>query len=175
MTNATEAHSTQLGSYDEPTQRFPGSGGACDAASLAYGVIIFMQHQRRRFVDKLDYFTSPGWLSGGQSRRQAGFKRGGPMAVVTNLGVLKFDPETREMFLDEYYPFTDPQKIAAETGFPLDLSQARPCAPPTEAELKTLREDVDPQRLILGPLPAATADRTDDKPLSLPKNAVEGR
>jgi len=146
-------NSTQLGSYDQPLQRFPGSGGACDAASLAYGVIIFMQHQRRRFVNKLDYFTSPGWLSGGASRWQAGFKRGGPMAVVTNLGVLKFDQKTREMYLDAYYPFTEPEEIAAETGFPLDLSRARPCSPPTGGELKTLREDVDPQRLILGPLP----------------------
>ena len=154
-------NSTQLGTYDEPTQRFPGSGGACDAASLAYGVIIFMQHQRRRFVNKLDYFTSPGWLSGGQSRWQAGFKRGGPMAVVTNLGILKFDQETREMFLDEFYPFTDPEKIAAETEFPLDLSRARPCSPPTDAELKTLRDDVDPQRLILGPLPVAATGQTD--------------
>jgi glutaconate CoA-transferase subunit B len=75
------------------------------------------------------------------------------MAVVTNLGVLKFDQQTHEMYLDAYYPFTEPEKIAAVTGFPLDLSRARPCSPPTDGELKTLREDVDPQRLILGPLP----------------------
>lgn len=150
-------NSTQLGTYEAPHKRFPGSGGACDAASLAFGVIIFMQHQRQRFVEKLDYLTSPGWLSGGTSRREAGFRRGGPMAVVTNLGVLKFDEKTREMYLDAYYPFTDPEKITAETGFPLDISRAAVCPPPTEAELTILRRDVDPQRLILGPLPAATA------------------
>lgn len=150
-------NSTMLGSYDKPVQRFPGSGGACDAASLAYGVIVFMQHQRRRFVEKLDYFTSPGWLSGGMSRWEAGFKRGGPMAVVTNLGVLAFDNDTREMYLDAYYPFTSPEKIAAETGFPIDVSRARPCDLPTEAELKTLRQEVDPQRLILGPLPVGVS------------------
>jgi glutaconate CoA-transferase subunit B len=153
-------NSTQLGTYEAPSKRFPGSGGACDAASLAFGVIVFMQHQRRRFVDNLDYFTSPGWLSGGQSRRRAGFKRGGPMAVVTNLGILKFDTNTREMYLDAYYPFTDPERIVAETGFPLDISRAASCPPPSAAELKILRENVDPQRLILGPPPVAPADDT---------------
>lgn len=147
-------NSTLLGTYDKPCQRFPGSGGACDAASMAYGVIIFMQHQRRRFVEKLDYFTSPGWLAGNDSRWKAGFKRGGVIAVVTNLGVMKFDDQTKIMYLEEYYPFTDPKKVAAETGFLLDVSRARKSLPPSDAELTTLRQDVDPQRLILGPMPA---------------------
>lgn len=150
-------NSTLLGSYEHPRQRFPGSGGACDAASMAYGVIIFMQHQRQRFVEKLDYFTSPGWLTGGDSRRQAGFDRGGPIAVVTNLCVMKFDEHTKMMYLDEYYPFTDPEKVASETGFDLDISRARMASPPSESELATLRSGVDPQRLILGPMPKPQA------------------
>jgi glutaconate CoA-transferase subunit B len=149
-------NSTQLGTYENPKQRFPGSGGACDAASLAHGVIVFMQHEYRRFVKKLDYFTSPGWLSGYKSRQEAGFKRGGPLAVVTNLGVLKFDDLTKKMYLDQYYPFTDPETIASKTGFPLDISKAKACRPPGEDELKMLREKVDPQRLILGPMPGQT-------------------
>jgi glutaconate CoA-transferase subunit B len=151
-------NSTLLGSYEKPRQRFPGSGGACDAASMAYGVIIFMQHQRRRFVEKLDYFTSPGWLSGGDSRSRAGFKRGGPMAVVTDLGVMKFDERTRKMYLDVYYPFTNPEKIMAETGFTLDITRAKEALPPSDTELSILRKDVDPQRLILGPVPAMIND-----------------
>lgn len=147
-------NSTLLGSYEFPKQRFPGSGGACDAASMAFGVIIFMQHQKRRFVKKLDYLTSPGWLTGGDSRRKAGFKRGGPIAVVTDLGVMKFDEQTKKMFLEEYYPFTDPEKVAAETGFPIDVSRAKKSLPPSDTELTTLRRDVDPQRLILGPMPS---------------------
>ena len=146
-------NSTMLGTYENPKQRFPGSGGACDAASLAYGVIVFMQHEHRRFVKKLDYFTTPGWLSGYNSRQEAGFKRGGPMAVVTNLGVLKFDDITKMMYLDQYYPFTDPETIASKTDFPLDISRAEKCSPPKEDELKMLRQEVDPQRLILGPMP----------------------
>jgi len=146
-------NSTMLGTYEKPKQRFPGSGGACDAASLAYGVIVFMQHEHRRFVKDLDYFTTPGWLSGYDSRQKAGFKRGGPMAVVTNLGVLKFDDTTKMMYLDQYYPFTDPETIASKTGFALDISRAKECPPPKGDELKMLRQEVDPQRLILGPLP----------------------
>ena len=57
--------------------RFSGSGGACDAASLASAYIVFMEHGKRKFVEKLDYVTSPGWLEGGESRHEAGFRRGG--------------------------------------------------------------------------------------------------
>ena len=146
-------NSTLLGTYEDPVERFPGSGGGCDAASMASGVIVFMRNEVKRFVEKLDYFTSPGWLRGGDSRAKAGFTRGGPLAVVTNLGVMKFDEVTRMMYLAEYYPFTTPRTVAASTGFDLDISRARPAAEPSEEELDILRTQVDPQRLILGPLP----------------------
>lgn len=145
-------NSTQLGTYDNIIQRFPGSGGACDAASLASGTIIFMRHERRRFVKELDYFTSPGWLKGGRTRLEAGFERGGPIAVVTNLGVLKFDIETKKMYLSQFYPFTTPETIQDHTGFDLDISRAEPCILPTKKELQILRKNIDPQRLILGPM-----------------------
>src|SRR5512135_1358460 len=87
-------NSTCIGDYHLPRVRFPGSGGACDAASLASGVIVFMQLGKMRFVKRLDYVTSPGWLQGGESRKQAGYARGGPMAVVTNKGIMKFDDTT---------------------------------------------------------------------------------
>jgi glutaconate CoA-transferase, subunit B len=142
-------NSTVLGPYKRPRVRFPGSGGACDGASLAYGVIIFMQHEKRRFVDKLDYFTSPGWFTGGDSRLKAGFARGGPLAVVTNLGVMKFDETTKAMYLAETYPGVTPVRVASETGFEIDTSRSAETTPPDEKELKILREEVDPQRLIL--------------------------
>lgn len=143
-------NSTCLGDYCKPRNRFPGAGGACDAFSFAYGMIIFMTHEKRRFVEKVDYLSSPGWLTGGDARKRAGFRRGGPMAVVTNMGVLKFDDVTKEMYLAETYPGVSPEKVAENTGFPLDISRARPFDPPTDEELRTLREEVDPQRLILG-------------------------
>ncbi len=143
-------NSTCLGDYRRPRTRFPGSGGACDAFSFAYGMVIFMSHEKRRFVEKVDYLSSPGWLTGGDARKRAGFKRGGPMAVVTNLGVMKFDEVTKEMYLAEYYPGVTPAEIEENTGFPMDVSRAMPFKPLTDDELKILREEVDPQRLILG-------------------------
>ncbi len=143
-------NSTVLGNYKRPMVRFPGSGGACDAASLAYGVIIFMQHEKRRFVEMLDYFTSPGWLTGGDSRRRAGFVRGGPLAVVTNLGIMKFDENLKTMYPAETYPGVSRAQVASHTGFDIDTSRSTEALPPDEYELKILREEVDPQRLILG-------------------------
>jgi glutaconate CoA-transferase subunit B len=142
-------NSTCIGDYLRPKVRFPGSGGACDAASLAYGVIIFMQLGKTRFVRKLDYLTSPGWLEGGNSRKNAGYARGGPMAVVTNKGVMKFDPTTKEMYLAEYYPGVPLKEIAAGTDFKIDVSQAVESLALSSEELRILREEVDPQRLIL--------------------------
>jgi glutaconate CoA-transferase, subunit B len=143
-------NSTCIGDYHHPKVRFPGSGGACDAASLASGVIIFMQLGKKRFVKKLDYLTSPGWLAGGDSRKKAGYARGGPMAVVTNKGVMKFHEVTKAMYLAEYYPRVTIEEIVAEIDFEIDTSRAVESAPPTEHELRILREQVDPQRLILG-------------------------
>ena len=143
-------NSTMLGDFLNPKVRFSGCGGACDAASQGFGYIVFMQHEKRRFVDKVDYRSSVGWLEGGASRSRAGMKRGGPSAVVTNLCLMKFDNESHAMYLDSYYPGVSPQKVAENTGFELDLSRARQAEPPTEKELRILREEVDPQRLILG-------------------------
>jgi glutaconate CoA-transferase, subunit B len=143
-------NSTAIGDYNRPLVRFPGSGGAADAASLASGVIAFMKHEKRRFVEKLDYLTSVGWYQGGETRRQLGLKRGGPIAVVTDLGIMKFDAETKEMYLAEYYPNISIDKIVENTGFSLDVSKAVEASAPTDEELRILREVVDPQRLLTG-------------------------
>jgi glutaconate CoA-transferase subunit B len=142
-------NTTMIGDYHKPKTRFSGSGGACDVASFASGVITFMQHQKRRFVEKLDYLTSVGWYKGGDSRQKLGLQRGGAMAVVTNLGVMKFHETTKEMYLSEYYPGITIDKVVENTGFDIDVSQAVEAAAPTTEELRILREEVDPQKLIL--------------------------
>ncbi len=142
-------NTTVIGDYHRPKTRFSGSGGACDVASLASGVITFMQHQKKRFVEKLDYLTSVGWYDGGDSRQKLGLPRGGALAVVTNLGVMKFDKTTRAMYLAEHYPGVTVERIEENTGFAIDTSQAKESAPPTAEELRILREEVDPQKLML--------------------------
>jgi glutaconate CoA-transferase, subunit B len=142
-------NTTVIGDYHRPKTRFSGSGGACDVASFASGVITFMQHQKRRFVDKLDYLTSIGWYKGGDTRKKLGLPRGGAVAVVTNLGVMRFDDTTKEMYCAEFYPGVTVDKIVENTGFPIDVSRAVEAHPPSAEELRILREEVDPQRLIL--------------------------
>ncbi|MBI5440385.1 MAG: ketoacid-CoA transferase [Deltaproteobacteria bacterium] len=142
-------NTTVIGDYRRPKVRFSGSGGACDVAALASGVITFVRHEKRRFVEKLDYLTSVGWYRGGDSRRRLGLERGGPVAVVTNLGVLRFHETTKEMYLSEHYPGVTPEQVQENTGFELDLSRAVEASPPSDEELRILREEVDPQRLIL--------------------------
>jgi len=142
-------NTTVIGDYHKPRTRFSGSGGACDVASFASGVITFMQHEKRRFVENLDYLTSVGWYKGGNSRKDVGLQRGGAIAVVTNLCVMKFDEKTKEMYLSEYYPGISVEKIIENTGFEIDVSRAVESIPPSEEELRVLREEVDPQRLIL--------------------------
>ena len=142
-------NTTCIGDPSAPTTRLAGSGGACDASSLVHRSLIFMKHEKRRFVPVLDYFTSPGWGRDGQSRRQMGLGGAGPEAVVTDLGVMGFDKATRRMFVEGIYPGIDPAVIADRTGFDLDLSRAALLPPPGDEELRILRQRCDPARLIL--------------------------
>ncbi|MBC8442129.1 MAG: ketoacid-CoA transferase [Deltaproteobacteria bacterium] len=143
-------NTTCIGDYFSPEIRFSGSGGGCDVASFVPRCIAFMQHEKRKFVKKLDYLTSPGQLGGGNSRIAAGLRPGGVSAVVTNLGLMRIDKDTGKMYLDKFYPGITPEKILENTEFIMDVSKATQADPPTQTELKILREECDPQRLILG-------------------------
>jgi glutaconate CoA-transferase subunit B len=142
-------NTTVIGDYFSPITRFSGSGGGCDVASFVSRSIIFMQHEKRKFVHKLDYLTSPGYLGGPDGRHKAGLPSGGPQVVITNMAVMRFDETTKEMYLDGYYPGILPQSILEQMQFSVDISRAREVALPTAQELKILREKCDPQRLIL--------------------------
>jgi glutaconate CoA-transferase subunit B len=143
-------NSTAIGDYLHPKVRFSGSGGACDVASFVDRTIVFMQHERRKFVANVDYLTSPGWLGGPEGRRKAGLTGNGPSTVITDLAVMGFDGKTREMYLEAYFPGKTPQMVLDHMEFAVDVARARELEPPSERELRILREQVDPQRLILG-------------------------
>ncbi len=142
-------NSTVIGDYDRPKTRFSGSGGGCDVASFVPKSLIFMQQERRKFVKKLDYLTSPGYLDGPDGRKNAGLPRGGPMMVITTMGTMGFDDTTKEMYLSGYYPGITPAQILENMEFSVDISRARAVQPPTVEELRILREECDPQGLIL--------------------------
>jgi glutaconate CoA-transferase, subunit B len=136
--------------YWKPKVRLPGTGGANDIASLCKEVIILTAHEKRRFVSKVDFVTSPAWLDGGDSRRRAGLRFGGVSRVVTTLGVFGFDPETRRMRLDALHPGVTREHVREQTGFALlEAPTITVTEPPSADELAMLRA-LDPERRFLG-------------------------
>ncbi|MCG8632485.1 MAG: ketoacid-CoA transferase [Desulfobacterales bacterium] len=142
-------NSTMIGDYGDVGTRFPGSGGACDLASFVNTVLVFMKLEKRKFVDRLDYLTSPGWRPNGRSREDAGLRPRGPSAVITDMGILKFEAGTRRMYLDQCFPGVSPEDIQNRVGFDLDVSRAVRAEPPGRRALSILRTQSDPEKLIL--------------------------
>jgi glutaconate CoA-transferase subunit B len=144
-------NSTIVGDYYKPKVRFPGSGGANDFASFCWQTMIMTVHSKARFVEKCEFVTSPGFLSGAGAREAAGLPEGGPYKIVTDLAVMGFDDATKAMMVESLHPGVEIDKVQAETGFKLIVSQkVERTAPPTEKELRILREDVDPLKLVIG-------------------------
>jgi glutaconate CoA-transferase subunit B len=142
-------NSTVIGDYHHPRVRLPGSGGAGDIACLSKRTVVIMLHERRRFPEQVDYLTSPGWVDGPGGRERAGLVRGGPASVITNLGVMRFDEQTKEMFLASHHPSISVQHILDNTEFELDASSATETEPPTVEEIDLLRHTIDPEGLFL--------------------------
>ena len=139
-------NSSFIGDPAKPKTRLPGTGGGNDIASLAQ-MIVAMKHEKRRFVEKVDFVTSPGYLRGGTSRRDSGLPAGGMFRVVTDLAILGFDEETRHMKILALHPGVSVEQVQENTGFKLDVNGEVPVTePPTERELAVLRK-LDPQRL----------------------------
>ena len=135
-------NTTVIGDYHKPTTRLPGSGGACEIAALARRTLIVMPHKRRSFTERLDFVTSPGYLGGADARRRLGLPGGGPQAVITDLGVLKFSPDQGEMVLESLHPGATLDQVQENTGWPLRAtSQLTQTEPPSDEELRVLREE----------------------------------
>jgi glutaconate CoA-transferase subunit B len=138
-------NSTVIGTYQQPKVRLPGSGGACEIALLARKVLIIARLGRRTFVEKLDFVTSPGHLSGGDSRLRLGDYGRGPTAVITDMGVLRFDETTREMVLTSLHPNCSLEVVQEQVGWPLRVADHLvETEPPTSEELHIMREELDP-------------------------------
>jgi glutaconate CoA-transferase subunit B len=130
--------------------RLPGSGGACDLASLAKRHIIIMAHEKRRFVPRVDYITSPGYGDGAGWRKRVGLTGGGPAAVITTLGVLRFDPDTGEMVLASVHPGVTVEQVLASTGWPLRVAPQVTQTPEPTAEALAILRRFDPQGFWTG-------------------------
>jgi glutaconate CoA-transferase subunit B len=144
-------NSTVIGDFKHPKVRLPGSGGGNDVGSHCWQTIAIMRHDKRRFVEQLDFITTPGYLSGHGARETAGLPPGtGPYRVVSNLAVLGYHPQTKRMMLLATQPGITVEDVVDNTGFDLvipDKIESNP--PPTAEELHILREEVDRDRLYI--------------------------
>jgi glutaconate CoA-transferase subunit B len=135
-------NTTVIGSPNTPRIKLPGSGGGADIACLAERLVSLMEHEPRRLRPRVDFVTSPGYGDGTPEwRARQGLVRGGPSAVITTLGVLRFAVDSHEAYLASYHPFSTPDEVRAATGW--DLLVAPDCAPtraPSRDELRLIRE-----------------------------------
>ncbi len=146
-------NSTMIGEdYFHPRVRLPGSGGANDFASLAWKTLSIVPHDRRKFVHRVDFITSPGYIDGPGAREAAGLPPGtGPFKVISTLAVMGFDERTKRMRVESLHPGVSRQEVAENTGFELLYADPLPFTPePTDEELEILRVQVDPQGSIIG-------------------------
>lgn len=126
--------------------RLPGSGGACDIASLAKRVVVILPHEKRRLKEQVDYVTSPGYGTGNGWRRKVGLPHGGTSVVITTKGILRFEEQSGEAHLSSYHPGVTIEEIKKETGWALKVNQnLHATEPPDETELKIIR-NYDPHR-----------------------------
>ncbi len=139
-------NSTVVGPFEKPKVRFPGSGGANDFASFCWRTMVITSHGAQRFVEKLDFLTTPGYLSGPGAREAAGLPaNSGPYKVITDLGVMGFDEETKRMRVESVHPGVSFEMIQENTGFEmLKADRIEETEIPTGTELRILREEVDP-------------------------------
>jgi glutaconate CoA-transferase subunit B len=146
-------NSTRIGGdHRRPKVRLPGSGGANDLASFCWRTLIVMKHDAKKFVPRLDFLTTPGYLTGPGAREAAGLPPGtGPYLVISDLALLDFPAETCRMRLRSLHPGVSLEQVRAATGFDLEASEPLPMTPaPTAEQLRILREEVDPHRYLIG-------------------------
>jgi glutaconate CoA-transferase subunit B len=150
-------NTTVIGPYEKPIYRLPGGGGATEIAGLSKRLIWLLdEHTKRRFKNKLEYITDPGYLEGYDSRVKAGYPPDtGPEAIITPLCIMRFDSETKEAYLDALNPNITIDQVKENTGWELNVAkEVKEVEPPTIREIeicrKTMREAID-QFYILKP------------------------
>ncbi len=145
-------NSTVIGPHDKPKVRLPGSGGANDLASFCWKTLIVMKHDAKKFVEKLDFLTTPGYLTGPGAREAAGLPaHTGPHRVITDLCVFDFASDTKRMRVKSIHPGKTLEQVRAATGFALEAGDPLgTTVEPNDEQLRILRTEVDPGRYILG-------------------------
>lgn len=143
-------NSTVIGEYGRPKVRLPGSGGACEISIHSKKIIIILKQNVKSFPEKIDFITSPGYIDRTNLRSRFDMPGRGPVLVITDLGVYIFSEDTHEMVLSELHPGVSLEKIKENLGWDVRIDNSlKETTPPTEEELKIIREDLDPDRIYL--------------------------
>lgn len=142
-------NATVIGDYAHPKVRLPGSGGSKEIAAWANRCYIMTPHQKRRFPEKCDFITSAGFLGGRAERQAAGLRGNGPQAIITDIGVLEPD-ENGELTLTALHPGQTVEEAKSNTGWELKVApELKHTDPPTDKELRILRQELDPTGIYL--------------------------
>lgn len=142
-------NATVIGDYDHPKVRLPGSGGSMEIAAWANRCYIITPHQKRRFPEKVHFRTSAGFLDGRAEREAANLRGAGPQGVVTDLGIMEPD-ESGELILTALHPGKTVEQVKENTGWAVGVAaELAKTEPPTNEELRILREELDPDRIYL--------------------------
>lgn len=145
-------NTTVIGDWEKPKVRLPGSGGANDFASFCWRVMVITPQDSKRFVEKIDFITTPGYLDGPGAREKAGLAAGtGPYKVITNMAIMGYDEETKRMMVESIHNGYTFDQVQENCGFELlKAKEIRETPQPAEKELAILRNEVDPNRYIIG-------------------------
>src|SRR6201996_2145109 len=128
-------NSTVIGDYEHPKTRLPGAGGAPEIAASCGEVMVICPHAKRTLVDRLDFVTTVGFGDGPGARERLGFRGRGPTAVITDMGVMEPDPDSKELVLAEIHPGVSVEDVRENTGWELRIAPDLQVTPtPTEQE-----------------------------------------
>ncbi len=138
------------GDYHNPKARLPGSGGANDIGSSCGETTIIMQLEKGKFVEQIDYMTTPGHLTGGDARKRAGLMGHGPSALITQKCVFRFDPVSKEMYLDALFPGVTVEEVKQMVDWDLKVSaEVKAVQAPLQSTVNLIRQ-LDPKGIMLG-------------------------
>lgn len=141
-------NTTVVGSYEKPSVRLPGSGGACEIAILAKKFFIIAPQSKRSFPERVDFITSPGFVDGADRRKELGMPGAGPEMIITNLGCYSF--EDGEMILVSLHPGCTVEDVQENLGWKVKVaSDLKTTEPPSDKELRIIREELDPNHLFI--------------------------
>ena len=135
-------NTSYIGDYNNPKIKLPGSGGAADIAAMSKRLLVIINHEERRLVEKVDYVTSPGYLDGGDSRDRAGLQ-GGPSAIITDLAILRPYGPDNEMHLASLHQGHSVEEVQEKTGWDLKVSPKMIETPPPSAEEMAALHEID--------------------------------